>query len=67
MRNKIIWSPSALDDIRKIFEYIAKDSPDRGALFIERLIEATNKLESFPNTGRIISEINQQNCREIIY
>jgi len=31
MKNKIIWSPSALDDIRKIFEYIAKDSPDRGA------------------------------------
>ena len=64
---KIIWSPAALDDIKNIFEYIAKDSTDRANIFIDRLIEATDRLLDFPYSGRIISEINKEESREIIY
>jgi plasmid stabilization system protein ParE len=35
---KVIWSELALNDIKGIHDYIAKDSIDRAALFIERLI-----------------------------
>lgn len=38
---KVIWAPSALDDTAAIAEYIARDSPDRSALFVERIIEMT--------------------------
>jgi addiction module RelE/StbE family toxin len=64
---KVIWSPAALEDIKNIHDYIAKDSPDRAALFIERLIEATDRLIEFPASGRIIPEINDDKCREIIF
>ena len=67
MKSKIIWSPSALNDIKSIYDYIEKDSADRGALFIERLIEATDKLQYFPNAGRTIPEIKRKNFRELIY
>jgi plasmid stabilization system protein ParE len=67
MKSKVIWSSSALSDIRKIYDYIAVDSPDRGALFIERLIEATDKLESFHSLGRIIPELSNDKHRELIY
>lgn len=64
---KVIWSPDALDDLKSIFDYIAKDSPERAAIFIERLIEASDHLEEFPHSGRKIPEIDKPNARELIY
>ena len=64
---KVIWSPSALDDIDAIAEYIARDSIDRAALFVTRIFETTDQLQKFPLSGRVIPEICDQSCREIIY
>jgi len=64
---EVIWAPSALDDIDSIAEYIAADSAAMASLFINRLIEATDRLEEFPLSGRIIPEINNPDCREVIY
>ena len=64
---KVIWSPSALKDVDSIAEYIARDSADQSSLFVIRLIGATDRLQDFPNSGRIIPEIGNPDCREIIY
>lgn len=64
---KVIWAPSALNDVDSIAEYIARDSVEMAALFVVRLFEATDRLEEFPFSGRIIPEINNSDCREIIY
>lgn len=64
---KVIWAPSALDDINSIAEYIARDSVDQAALFVARLLEVTDRLQEFPFSGRVIPEIGNQSCREIIY
>lgn len=63
----MIWAPSALKDADSISEFIARDSVDRSALFMTRLFEATDHLQSFPRSGRVIPEIGNQSCREIIY
>ncbi len=64
---KIIWASSALKDIESIAEYIERDSEDQAALFVTRIIEMTDRLEKFPESGRVIPEINQNDCREIVY
>ena len=64
---KVIWAPSALKDIDSIAEYIARDSIDKAALFVTRLMEATDRLQELPLAGRIIPEIGNSSCREIIY
>ena len=64
---KIIWAPSALNDIDFIAEYIARDSVDQAALFVSRVIEMTDQLEKFPQSGRVIPEIKNKDCRELIY
>ncbi|HUT37041.1 MAG TPA: type II toxin-antitoxin system RelE/ParE family toxin [Planctomycetota bacterium] len=63
---KVIWSPPALDDLDSIAGYIARDSVDRASLFATRLIEATNRLVRFPQSGRVIPEIGDPSCREIL-
>lgn len=64
---KIIWAPSALKDIESISQYIERDSVDQAALFVSRVIEMVDRLETFPQSGRIIPEIKDEHCREIIY
>ena len=64
---KIIWAPLALKDIDSIAQYIERDSVDQAALFVSRVIEMTDQLEYFPESGRIIPEIKNKNCRELIY
>ena len=63
---KVVWAPSALEDIDSIAEYIARDSADRAALFAIRLFEAVDRLEEFPLSGRVIPEMKDPSCREII-
>lgn len=63
----VIWSPSALDDVDFIAEFIARDSVFQSSLFVIRVIEATNRLEIFPFSGRKITEIDKDNCLEIIF
>jgi plasmid stabilization system protein ParE len=64
---QVIWSPSALEDIEQIAQFIARDSADQAALFVGRLMEAKDRLGSIPLSGRVIQEIGHPDCREIIY
>lgn len=64
---KIIWAPSALKDIDEIAAFIERDSVDQSALFVTRIVELADQLEFFPESGRIIPEIKNKDCRELIY
>lgn len=63
---KVIWSPAALQDIEAIASYIARDSADQAALFVSRAIDMADHLEDFPRSGRVIPEIKNESCRELI-
>jgi plasmid stabilization system protein ParE len=56
-----------LEDVEQIAEFIARDSPDIASLFVSRLIDATDRLADFPQSGRVIPEIGLPDCREIVY
>lgn len=64
---QVVWSPSALEDVDQIARYISRDSPDQAALFVTRLLEATDRLGDFPRSGRVIPELGDPDCREITY
>lgn len=64
---QVIWSPSALEDVDAIASFIARDSADTAALFVHRMISATDRLCDFPESGRVIPEIGNVSCREIIF
>ena len=63
---KIIWSPSSIEDLKQIYEYIAKDSPNQAGLFVEKIINLTEKIKDFPYIGKVIKEYRDDNYRELI-
>ncbi len=53
---KIVWSKTALLDLKNIFDYIAKDSKYYAVRFVDRIIVSVDQLENFPYSGRIVPE-----------
>ena len=63
----IEWSEVAQADLDDIYQYIARDVPYYAELFIDRLIEATDKLEDHPRIGRRVPEADyRDDIRELI-
>ncbi len=48
-------------------DYIAKDSPLYARQFIEKLLVNIEKLETFPNLGRVVPEADRSDVREQIF
>lgn len=64
---KIIWTELALEDLKNIHNYIAKDSLVYANRVIEKIILRIDQLKSFPKSGRIVPEINNDSIRELIH
>lgn len=66
MAYKLIWSPASRDDLRDILSFISRDSRQRAETFGYRLITETDKLQNFPELGRVVPEYRVATIREII-
>lgn len=66
MAYKLVWSPAARDDLHDIVVFIARDNPNRAMSFGYELISETDRLQEFPELGRIVPEYRDGNIREII-
>ena len=66
MTTEVRWTAQAVTDLQAIREFIARDSPRYGRLVVERLFNATERLETFPLSGRIVPELSRDDVREII-
>jgi toxin ParE1/3/4 len=64
---RIEWTDPALADLSAIRDYIARDSPRYAVQFIGRIIEAAEKLESFPEAGRRVPEAREEGIRELLF
>jgi toxin ParE1/3/4 len=53
---KILWTDPAVEDLRNLHSYIAKDSEVYAGSFVERIILAVEKLTNFPRLGRVVPE-----------
>ncbi|MFC1857501.1 type II toxin-antitoxin system RelE/ParE family toxin [Thermodesulfobacteriota bacterium] len=52
-------------DLRLIHDYIAKDSKYYAKKAIQTIMEKTEKLDDFPEIGRVVPEIDDPNIREL--
>ncbi|MCU1286478.1 MAG: uncharacterized protein JWO13_2828 [Acidobacteriales bacterium] len=60
---KIVWTGPASRDLLHVFEYVATDNPKAAAELVETVIEAVERLSSFPKLGRTA---RLPNTRELV-
>jgi toxin ParE1/3/4 len=49
---RIVWYPSALDDLESLRAYIAQERPGSAAVVADRIVRAVEGLTEFPAQGR---------------
>jgi len=64
---KIKWTDPAIESLRNLHGYIAKDSEVYASSFVERIILAVEKLANFPRLGRVVPEADEETIRELLY
>jgi len=52
--------------LKKIYDYIARDSKYYAEKVSQDILERSEKLNEFPEIGRIVPEIGEVNIREVI-
>jgi toxin ParE1/3/4 len=63
---KVSWSPLADEQVHDAVAYIAGDNPIAAVQWLERLLDRTSALATFPDSGRVVPELGRQDIREII-
>ncbi len=64
MDYRVTWSPEALDDIEAIADYIERDSPIYARAVVQKLLDGARNLNTFPNAGRVVPELDDDTIRE---
>jgi len=64
---KLVWTDPAVEDLRELYAYIARDSELYASGFVQRLISATERLVDHAEMGRVVPESNNDSIRELLY
>lgn len=63
---RIVWTHQAIEDVEAIRSFIARDSPHYASLTAERIVSSVDRLQDFPLSGRVVSEVGDAAVREVI-
>ena len=66
MAYKVIWSPSAVRDLRDLASYIAESHPTAAKRFAQSVFKSVEHLADFPKSGRVVPELEDSMIREVI-
>ena len=63
---RISWTRQALGALENIHDYLQREAPYYADEVLQQIIEAVDRLEAHPLSGRKVPEANQEDIREVI-
>lgn len=63
---KVVWSPLADEQVDEAVAYIAADDRTAALAWLEQLLERVRSLARFPDSGRIVPELQRDEMRELL-
>jgi len=63
---EVRWTLQAAEDLHSIVEFIARDSAQYARLLVVDIFQAVDRIAEFPQSGRIVPELNDPIVREVI-
>jgi toxin ParE1/3/4 len=64
---RIVWSPLAIERAYEASKYIARNKPETARSWLDGIFDAVDRLEAFPQSGRMVPEIGLPEYRELVY
>lgn len=64
---RIVWSPLALERVNEMADHIAENNIEAAKVWLMDIFGAVDRLQRFPESGRVVPEVKRPNIREIIF
>jgi addiction module RelE/StbE family toxin len=64
---EVVWTRRAIEDVQAIRSFIEHDSPHYSGLVAQRIVAAVERLARFPESGRVVPELERPELREVIH
>ena len=64
---EVFWTEQAVSDLAAIRAFISQDSRHYASVVVTQLIGATDRLVTFPESGRTVPEFDNPLVREVIH
>ena len=65
MARKVDWTDTAWEDLAATADYIARDSKNYAATFVQEVKEAAESLSDFAERGQVVPEFGDETIREL--
>jgi addiction module RelE/StbE family toxin len=62
----IWWARRGRRDLHEIGDFIARDNPEAAARWVNRIMDAVERVAVFPRSSRSVPEIGREGIREFI-
>jgi len=63
---RLSWSPLADSQVDDAVAFIAADDPAAALAWLERLLARVRSLADYPDSGRVVPELQRDDIREIL-
>jgi toxin ParE1/3/4 len=63
---KVEWTSNAISQLKRIHDYIAKDSEFFAKRMVDRLTSRSIQIQAHPLSGQIVPEFGNESIREVI-
>ena len=64
---RVEWTDLALDRVDEIARHIAEDDLEAAVRWTIGIFDAADQLSDFPESGRMVPELEQREVRELVY
>ncbi len=65
--SSVFWTPQADEDLASIYAYITQTSERYAEVVIHSLIASVGRLGEFPESGRMVPELQRPGIREVVW
>jgi toxin ParE1/3/4 len=62
----VYWTETAIQQLSNLYTYLCQTSPPYAQRTIDRITRRSQQIATFPNSGRVVSEFDNDRIREII-
>ena len=63
---KVHWTAAARAQLRDIHSFVARSSPQYAKKLVDRLTRRSQQIGAFPQSGRVVPDVNDVNVREVL-
>ncbi|MHC9542646.1 MAG: type II toxin-antitoxin system RelE/ParE family toxin [Vulcanimicrobiota bacterium] len=63
---EVVWTEIALSDMKSLVLFISRDSNHYAKVFSDRIFSISDSLCDYPERGRVVPELDNQEIREIL-